>query len=135
MVGRVYLCADGLNAQVSGTAADCAAYRGFAATAFPDVDILFKEDPLADLAFPKLRVKLKALVPGATVDLSNRGEDLSPEQWATMLADEAAPKHVLDVRNSYEWDVGHFQGAERPALDQFAVCHAPSRLSRSTPPL
>jgi hypothetical protein len=25
------------------------------------------------------------------------------------------PAVVLDVRNGYEWDAGHFEGAERPA--------------------
>ena len=35
MVGRVYVCADGLNAQVSGTVAACAAYRGFAEAELP----------------------------------------------------------------------------------------------------
>lgn len=27
---------------------------------------------------------------------------------------------LLDVRNGYEWDAGHFQGAERPVEDAFA---------------
>ena len=27
---------------------------------------------------------------------------------------------VLDVRNDYEWDAGHFAGAERPAEEEFA---------------
>ena len=26
---------------------------------------------------------------------------------------------VLDVRNSYEWDAGHFEGAARPQEDEF----------------
>lgn len=26
---------------------------------------------------------------------------------------------ILDVRNGYEWDAGHFQGAERPLEDEF----------------
>lgn len=26
---------------------------------------------------------------------------------------------VLDVRNAYEWDAGHFQGAERPVEEEF----------------
>jgi len=124
MVGRVYICADGLNAQVSGTTASCEAYRAFAAAAFPGIQLLFKEDPVAEPAFPKLRVKHKALVPGEAVDLNARGEDLEPERWAAMIAQGdgiGAPQPtILDVRNGYEWDVGHFEGAERPTLDEFA---------------
>ena len=29
-------------------------------------------------------------------------------------ASSGKPPIVLDVRNSYEWDAGHFAGAERP---------------------
>ena len=137
MVGRVYICADGLNAQVSGTAEACAAYRAFADAEFSragEPPLLFKEDPLAEAAFPRLRVKHKALVPGESVDLSQRGEDVSPQRWAAML-DDAHPEDgsergsergggrapvVLDIRNGYEWDVGRFEGAARPALDNFA---------------
>eukprot|EP00900_Chrysochromulina_parva_P006604 jgi/Chrpa1/15945/Chrysochromulina_OHIO_Genome00001585-RA len=124
MVGRVYICADGLNAQVSGTTASCEAYRAFAAAAFPGIQLFFKEDPVAEPAFPKLRVKHKALVPGVAVDLNARGEDVEPERWAAMIAQGdgiGAPQPtILDVRNGYEWDVGHFEGAERPTLDEFA---------------
>jgi hypothetical protein len=38
---------------------------------------------------------------------------------------------VLDVRNGYEWDAGHFQGAVRPAEARPAL--APSRSSASLP--
>jgi len=124
MVGRVYLCAEGLNAQVSGATAACEEYREFASAAFPSTSLVFKEDPIGELAFPKLRVKHKGLVPapasGAAVDLADRGEDLGPEAWAAMLAEASAEAVVLDVRNGYEWDVGRFDRAARPALDDFA---------------
>ena len=125
MSGRVYLSADGMNAQVSGLAAACAEYRDFVAAEFPSERLLFKEDPVDELAFPRLRVKHKALVPemadGAAVDLADRGEDVAPEEWQRMLAERNTSNvRVLDVRNGYEWDVGRFDGAERPKLDTFA---------------
>ena len=91
MVGRVYICSSGVNAQVSGTAAACAAYRRFVTAEFPEDPPLFKEDPVAEPTFPKLRVKHKALVPAvdAAVDLTQRGEDLEPEAWAAMLSDSS----------------------------------------------
>jgi UPF0176 protein len=126
MVGRVYVSAEGLNAQVSGTTAHTAEYRAFIEAELADagVPLIFKVNPIEELAFPKLRVKHKSLVPvapdEAAPDLTRRGEDVSPEQWAAMLADRTTPKHVLDVRNAYEWDVGHFEGAARPAGTNFA---------------
>ena len=80
MVGRVYICSSGVNAQVSGPAAACSAYRRFVTAEFPEDPPLFKEDPVAEPTFPKLRVKHKALVPAvdAAVDLTQRGEALEP---------------------------------------------------------
>eukprot|EP00966_Prymnesium_polylepis_P242584 5609683-Prymnesium_polylepis.1 len=46
MVGRVYLCGDGMNAQVSGLAHACAEYREWVGARFASADVLFKEDPV-----------------------------------------------------------------------------------------
>lgn len=54
----------------------------------------------------------------AEVDLNNTGVALSPEAWRHMLRTE--PDRVLvDVRNDYEWRIGHFKGAELPQLNTF----------------
>lgn len=97
MVGRVYLSADGINAQVSGTVRSCHEYREFILVAFPSTELIFKEDPVSEPAFPKLRTKVKKLVPGGgDLDFSDRGQDLSPEEWATML-DEQVQSGVVAV--------------------------------------
>jgi UPF0176 protein len=128
MVGRVYICSDGINAQVSGTAGQCAEYRDLCHAAFgagANSAVLFKEDPVAQLSYPRLRVKHRSLVPtgehapGPRIDLSDRGIDLSPSEWQAMLDGTEAPV-VLDVRNDYEWDVGRFSAAGRPAPTTFA---------------
>lgn len=59
-----------------------------------------------------------------------RATPLAPGEWRNMLRDAqpaagaaasaggaaaGRPRPVvLDVRNAYEWDAGHFSGAERP---------------------
>jgi rhodanese-related sulfurtransferase len=78
--------------------------------------------------------------PGA--DETARATALPPSDWMAMLADaqrlgpelasssaDANAHHdsaadtqrpvLLDVRNSYEWDAGHFQGAQRPEEEEF----------------
>ncbi|EOD39683.1 hypothetical protein EMIHUDRAFT_448921 [Emiliania huxleyi CCMP1516] len=136
MVGRVYLCEDGINAQVSGAAEQCAEYRAYCHDqlgpgAAPE-PILFKEDPCDELAFPRLRVKHRSLVPsgellgggasGRVASLQDRGRDVSPAEWEELLAKAdgggeeggggGAPI-VLDVRNGYEWD----ERAETPVRE------------------
>lgn len=36
-----------------------------------------------------------------------------------MLDEEDGDKVVLDVRNDYEWELGHFRGSEEPEVRQF----------------
>jgi len=82
--------ADGINAQVSGTPAQCAQYRDLCHAQLgpgAGAPILFKEDPVAELAYPRLRVKHRGLVAqtegegegAARVNLAERAVDLSPE--------------------------------------------------------
>uniref|UniRef100_A0A0D9W1P4 Rhodanese domain-containing protein n=1 Tax=Leersia perrieri TaxID=77586 RepID=A0A0D9W1P4_9ORYZ len=53
-----------------------------------------------------------------TLDVSSSGTaDLSSSETA---GDSSGRKLLLlDVRNDYEWDIGHFQGAQRPNVDCF----------------
>jgi UPF0176 protein len=65
----------------------------------------------------KTRPQLVAL--DAAVDMSKAGTHVSAEKWKEMLENRDAGTLLLDVRNDYEWEVGHFEGAELPTLEQF----------------
>ena len=81
-------------------------------------------DPVDAQQFPKLRLKyrpnLVSLAGGmSTLPVTQpeaRATPLQPDDWARMLREAASPQGpvVLDVRNGYEWDAGHFEGAQRP---------------------
>ena len=64
--------------------------------------LLFKEDPVDEIAFPRLRVKHKALVPEdgrrRAVDLADRGDDVAPEEWQRMLAERNTSNVRVCVR-------------------------------------
>lgn len=71
-----------------------------------------------------------------------RATPLSPSQWREMLRTAVPPASlrqagsleaqeggrpgavVLDVRNAYEWDAGHFVGAQRPLEVQVPALQA-----------
>lgn len=59
-----------------------------------------------------------------------RATPLTPAQWRNKLkalnkvdsatsVDHNSTCILLDVRNGYEWDIGHFRGAQRPDVDCF----------------
>ena len=77
-----------------------------------------------------------------------RAKPVKPAEWKRMLADakkfegSSDPKHpqqnkpvVLDVRNSYEWEAGHFYGAERPQEDCFCETPVGERKNQLPKPL
>ncbi|KAL3322642.1 hypothetical protein AABB24_039967, partial [Solanum stoloniferum] len=102
-------------------------------------DVLVQISPASNgHAFPRLKLRYKPslvqLEGGIShlplLDPSMRAAPLAPSEWRKRL--EAVnntnnsshgnfnPSFILlDVRNGYEWDVGHFQGAQRPDVDCF----------------
>ena len=131
--GRIFISEHGINAQLSGPTADALAYAEFVQQreAFRGPGggpgLTFRAFPAAGHAFPKLVLRKKALVsilrdralPVTTEEA--RAWKTDPGEWKRMLergnalpeGDPGKPV-VLDLRNSYEWDAGHFEGADRP---------------------
>lgn len=119
--GRIYISEQGINGQASGFGPDAEAYRAWMKADPRFQEISFKIDLATEHAFPKMTVKYrKQLVAiDCEVDFSLRGESVSPQQWKQMLMERDENTIVLDVRNDYEWKVGHFEGSELPQLETF----------------
>ncbi|KAK4426991.1 Rhodanese-like domain-containing protein 8, chloroplastic [Sesamum alatum] len=136
--GRIYVNEQGINAQYSGPSKDALAYVEWLKEDHRFSDILVQISPaVSGHAFPKLKLRYKPslvqLEEGIShlplLDPSMRATPLTPSEWRSKL--EAVNKIdnslntvktnciLLDVRNGYEWDVGHFQGAQRPDVDCF----------------
>jgi predicted sulfurtransferase len=129
--GRIYFSSQGVNAQYGGRRSDALAYLTHLSSCGPQwQDIRYTVWPSpSGHAFPKLRLKYKpnlislaggiAGLPVTSPDA--RAQPLQPSEWRQLLAQaEQRQVVVLDVRNGYEWDAGHFQGAQRPAEEVFA---------------
>ncbi|MBP9841684.1 MAG: rhodanese-related sulfurtransferase [Simkaniaceae bacterium] len=115
--GRIYIAHEGINAQMScHEGVDC---FDWIKAQFPSADIkihVYDEHPFARLTI-KVRKQLVAL--DRPVDFSMQATHATPQEWNEMLKDQKEETIVLDVRNGYEWEVGHFVGAEKPHLDTF----------------
>jgi len=119
--GRIYISKEGINGQASGSAEHAEEYMLWMRSDSRFKEIDFKIHLAEKHAFPKMTVKVrKQLVAiDCDVDLSLQGEHVSPERWKEMLEEKAAGTMLIDVRNDYEWEVGHFEGAELPKLETF----------------
>jgi len=118
-MGRIYINEDGVNSQMSVSEADADKFYEWFLNDYPDTEI--KVHHLSDHAFPKMTVKYREQLAAMDrpFDLTKGGEHVSSEKWAQMIAERDEDTVILDVRNDYEWDVGHFEGAERPELKTF----------------
>jgi len=117
---RVYISEMGLNGQLSAHKDAAPLYiewiKGF--TQFKDMPI--KVHYWHELVFPKKTVKYRKQLVALDKewDYSKTGTLLSPKEWKQMIEQEES--HILiDVRNDYEWEIGHFEGALLPRCRSF----------------
>lgn len=117
---RIYISEQGINGQMSASQQHALEYMEWMHARPEFKDVAFKVVDHPEHVFPRATVKYrKQLVAlDAEVNLSNSGEHVSPAKWREML--ESEHKHLLlDVRNDYEWKIGHFEGAELPKCETF----------------
>ncbi|XP_065847283.1 rhodanese-like domain-containing protein 8, chloroplastic [Euphorbia lathyris] len=137
--GRIYVNEQGINAQFSGPSKHALSYVEWLKEDSRFSDILVQISPACNgHAFPKLKLRYKPslvqLEGGIShlplLDSSMRATPLAPSEWRKRLEAEreinGTPNSnvssnfvLLDVRNGYEWDIGHFTGAQRPETDCF----------------
>ncbi len=125
VLGRVYVATEGVNAQISVPKENFESFKNATNS------IEFLKDSRLNLAleggeveFPFLKLKIKVrnkiLADGLndeTFDVTNKGKHLSAEEFNKLTDD---PETILiDFRNHYEWEVGHFEGAITPDVDTF----------------
>ncbi|XP_043717400.1 rhodanese-like domain-containing protein 8, chloroplastic isoform X2 [Telopea speciosissima] len=127
--GRVYINEKGINAQYSGPSQDALVYLKWLKEDQRFSYFLAQISPaISGHAFPRLKLRYKPslvqLEGGIShlplLDPSMRATPLTPSEWRQRLETVNSRKFILlDVRNGYEWDIGHFQGAQRPDVDSF----------------
>jgi len=123
LLGRILIGNEGINGTVSGTPENCDAYREYMDNHPLTKGLEWKVDNVEKHQFPRLSIKVREeIVPLGLKesDFSPRectGEYLNPTQWREMLDKDDTV--IIDARNQYEWELGHFEGALLPEVDNF----------------
>jgi UPF0176 protein len=122
-LGRIYVATEGINAQMSVPAENIEAFREtLEAYDFMKgirLNIAVEHD---DHSFLKLTIKVrhKIVADGLnddTFDVTNKGVHLNAREFNKILEDPNTI--VVDFRNHYESEVGHFTGAITPDVETF----------------
>ena len=120
--GRILIASEGINGTLSGTVQQTERYmRDLQANPLFS-DIVFKIDEADGHTFKKMFVRHKKELVTFRYEKEldpNRigGKRLSPAEFYEQLQNEDVI--VLDGRNDYEYDIGHFRGAIRPEVESF----------------
>ncbi len=125
VVGRTYVANEGINAQISVPVKVLEQFREelYAIESLDQVRLnIAVDEEEAEFPFLKLKVKVrsKILADGLddeSFDVTKIGKHLSAEEFNALTDD---PNTILiDFRNHYESEVGHFKGAVTPDVDTF----------------
>ena len=123
VLGRIYVAHEGINAQMSVPAEKFLELKEQldAISFLKDIrlNVAIEQD---NKSFLKLKVKVrnKIVADGlndTAFDVTDKGVHLNAKEFNEMLAD---PNTVcVDMRNHYESEIGHFDGAVTPDVDTF----------------
>lgn len=123
VLGRIYVAHEGINAQLSVPGKKFNEFKEFLDGIYFLKDVRLNIAIEHDLkSFLKLKVKVrdKIVADGLddeSFDVTNRGVHVDAVKFNTLLED---PNTILvDMRNHYESEIGHFQGAITPDVDTF----------------
>lgn len=120
--GRILVSREGINGTLSGLVEDTEKYMAAMHADERFKEMLFKVDQADEHAFKKMHVRPREEIVSLNLaddidPLSLTGDYLSAQEFREALLDEDTV--VIDARNDYEYDLGHFRGAIRPDIRNF----------------
>jgi len=120
--GRILVSDEGINGTCSGTIEQTDAYMNMMKADERFADMVYKIDETEGHAFKKMHVRPKQEIVhlGLADDINPNeltGQYLSPKEFFEQM--QAEDTVVIDARNDYEFDLGHFRGAIRPEIRNF----------------
>lgn len=141
--GRILIAREGINGTVEGTPEQIVKYEqallaqdGSTGTFGDFSDVWFKSSPGTGKAFKKLKVKERREIVSTglsstdDVDPTKRtGIHLSADELKAMF-ERGENFEIVDMRNDYEYAVGHFSGSRNSEMANFRdLCRVPEVIS------
>jgi UPF0176 protein len=123
VMGRIYLAYEGINAQISLPTANFEAFQTYLYAIEPlnglRLNIAVDDDGKSFYVLD-IKVRSKIVADGIedpNFDMTNRGKYVNAEEFNKLTNDPNTV--VIDMRNHYEYEVGHFENAIEVPSDTF----------------
>lgn len=122
ILGRILVSSEGINGTLSGTIEQTDKYMADFKTIKGLEDTVFKIDEVDGHAFKKMHVRNKNEIVNLSLEddinpLEITGKYLEPIEFYEKMQDPNTV--IIDARNDYEYDLGHFRGAIKPEITNF----------------
>ncbi|MBC8766975.1 rhodanese-related sulfurtransferase [Arenibacter sp. BSSL-BM3] len=123
VLGRIYVAHEGINAQLSVPAVNFKSFKAHldSITFLENVrlNIAIEQD---NKSFLKLKVKVREKIVAdglndASFDVTNKGIHVDAKKFNELIED--SDTILVDMRNHYESEIGHFKNAITPDVDTF----------------
>lgn len=121
--GRIYIAKEGMNAQISVPEQHFEAFKQYIKSLKHLQDLRLNiavDDDGKSFWVLKIKVREKIVADGIddpTFDMANKGKYVNARQMNELLLDPETT--VVDMRNHYEYEVGHFENAIEIPSDTF----------------
>ena len=123
VLGRIYLANEGINAQVSVPTENLDVFKSYLYSIEPlngvRLNVAVDDDGKSFYALD-IKVRNKIVADGITdpaFDMDNKGKYVNAEEFNILTNDSNTV--VIDMRNHYEYEVGHFENAIEVPSDTF----------------
>lgn len=122
--GRILISHEGINGTLGGTAENINHYKQLMSDheLFSGID--FKESDGGPECFPRLSIRARneAVSLGIPYDQltpRNSGQHLTPQETHALISQNPEDLIIFDARNDYEWQIGRFENAITPDIQNF----------------
>lgn len=123
-LGRIYVASEGINAQMNVPTENFEKFDAYLQSKeeFNGIPYKIAVEETDVVSFYKLTIKVKSKIVADgldddSFDVTKTGEYLSAEEMNAYIDDPEAV--VVDMRNGYESEIGHFEKAITPDVDTF----------------
>ena len=123
VLGRIYLASEGINAQISLPTEKMDAFKNYLYSIEPLNDLRLNiavDDDGKSFYVLDIKVRNKIVADGINdpgFDMANRGRYVNAEEFNKLTTHPDTV--VIDMRNHYEYEVGHFENAIEVPSDTF----------------
>ncbi len=123
LTGRAIIAGEGINATFEGTADAVSSFIAWLKEDERFADVDFKTSLGTGIAFPKLSVKVRAeivasFLPPEIDPTKDTGTHIPPETLRSWY-EQGEDFVIIDMRNSYEYQAGHFRNSVDPGMENF----------------